>query len=74
MVVTIASRHILFLENEWFYRRPRIELRKGSAAFDTKLDALVKFTASVVENKGKATPESKTVFNAGYTEVNMIDV
>jgi hypothetical protein len=32
-----------------------IELRKGSAAFDTKLDALVKFTASVVENKGKAT-------------------
>jgi alkylhydroperoxidase family enzyme len=42
---------------------------------DTKLDALVKFTASVVENKGKATPESKTAFfNAGYTEVNMIDV
>jgi alkylhydroperoxidase family enzyme len=52
-----------------------IELRTGSAAFDTKLDALVKFTASMVENKGKATPESKTAFfNAGYTEVNMIDV
>jgi hypothetical protein len=29
-----------------------IELRKGSG-FDTKLDALVKFTASV-ENKGKS--------------------
>jgi hypothetical protein len=58
MVVTIASRHILFLENEWFYRRPRLNYVKDRR-LDTKLDALVKFTASVVENKGK-TPESKT--------------
>lgn len=52
-----------------------LELRGGSAAFDSKLDALVKFTASVVENKGKATQESKDAFfEAGYTEANMIDV
>jgi uncharacterized peroxidase-related enzyme len=52
-----------------------IELRKGTASFDTKLDALVKFTASVVENKGNATQESKDAFfAAGYNEANMIDV
>ena len=52
-----------------------IELRKGTASFDTKLDALVKFTASVVENKGNATQESKDAFfAAGYNEANMIDL
>src|SRR5690606_30755494 len=51
-----------------------IELRKGSASFDSKLDALVKFAASTVSNKGKASEESKQVFfNTGYTEANMID-
>ncbi len=52
-----------------------IELRKGSASFDKQLDALVKFTASVVENRGKASEETKkSFFDAGYTEANMIDV
>ncbi|MET3046755.1 carboxymuconolactone decarboxylase family protein [Flavobacterium covae] len=52
-----------------------IELRKGTASFDSKLDALVKFTASVVENKGRATEETKkTFFEAGYTEANLIDL
>ena len=46
-----------------------------SASFDAKLDALVKFTASVVTNKGKATTSAKqTFFQAGYNEANMIDV
>lgn len=52
-----------------------IELRKGNASFDSKLDALAKFTASIVENRGKATEESKVaLFVAGYTEANLIDV
>lgn len=69
------SAHTVLGKMNGFTDDQVIELRKGSAAFDTKLDALVKFTASVVDNKGKATPESKTAFfNAGYTEVNMIDV
>lgn len=52
-----------------------IELRKGSALFDKQLDALVKFAASIVSNKGKASEESKQAFfGAGYTEANMIDV
>ena len=52
-----------------------IELRKGSASFDSKLNALAKFTASAVENRGRATEESKEAFfTAGYDEANMIDV
>jgi len=43
--------------------------------FEPKLDALVRFTASVVNNRGNATQESKEAFfAAGYTEANMIDV
>lgn len=52
-----------------------IELRKGTASFDSKLDALVKFTASVVNNKGKVSENVKEeFFAAGYTEANLIDV
>ncbi|PZW40477.1 putative peroxidase-related enzyme [Mesonia algae] len=52
-----------------------IELRKGTASFDSKLDALAKFTASVVENRGNANEKSKQeFFDAGYTESNLIDV
>lgn len=48
-----------------------IELRKGSASFDNQLDALVRFAASVVENKGRASEEAKQAFfDAGYTEAN----
>ncbi len=50
------------------------ELRGGSASFDSQLDALVKFAASTVENRGRATEESKEAFfAAGYNEANMID-
>ncbi len=52
-----------------------LELRGGSASFDVKLDALAKFTASVVENRGQADNQVKnTFFDAGYNEANMIDV
>lgn len=52
-----------------------IEIRKGSAPFDSKIDALVKFTASVVNNRGNATNATKEAFfDAGYSETNLIDV
>lgn len=52
-----------------------IELRKGTAPFDAKLDALARFTKSVVENKGRASEAAKSAFYAaGYTEANLIDV
>lgn len=52
-----------------------LEIRKGSASFDAKLDALAKFTLLVAENKGQLSNEAKSeFFAAGYSEVNMIDV
>ena len=52
-----------------------IEIRNGSASFDSKLDALVKFTASVAKNRGVASETSKIAFfGAGYSEEYMIDV
>ena len=69
------SAHTVLGKMNGFTDEQVIELRKGSASFDTKLNALVKFTASVVENRGRATVESKDAFfEAGYTEANLIDV
>lgn len=52
-----------------------LAIRKGGAPFDDKLDALTKFTVSVVANRGRATAEAqRAFFDAGYTEANMIDV
>jgi len=52
-----------------------LEIRKGTAHFDDKLDALARFTLSVVTTNGDATNETKEAFfNAGYSEANLIDV
>lgn len=69
------SAHTALGKMNGFTDEQIIEIRKGSASFDTKLDALAKFTASTVENRGRATEKSKVAFfTAGYDEANMIDV
>jgi AhpD family alkylhydroperoxidase len=69
------SAHTVLGKMNGFTDEQVIEIRKGTASFDSKLDALVKFTASVVENKGRAADEIKDAFfAAGYDEANMIDV
>lgn len=69
------SAHTTLGKMNGFTDQQIIELRKGSASFDSKLDALVKLTSSVVENRGKVTQEIKDAFfEAGYTEANLIDV
>lgn len=51
-----------------------LEIRGGAAAFDDKLNALATFTADVVQNRGRASEAAKAAFfEAGYTEVNLID-
>jgi uncharacterized peroxidase-related enzyme len=68
------SAHTVLGKMNGFTDEQVIELRQGSATFDSKLDALVKFAGAVVENKGKASQEAKdNFFAAGYTEANMID-
>ena len=69
------SAHTVLGKMNGFSDDQVIEIRKGAASFDPKLDALAKFTKSVVENRGKATQEAKDAFfSAGYTEANLIDV
>ncbi len=69
------SAHTVLGKMNGFTDEQVLEIRKGSATFDSKLNALAKFTASVVENRGRATHESKEAFfAAGYDEANMIDV
>lgn len=69
------SAHTVLGKMNGFTDEQVLEIRKGYAPFDSKLDALVKFTASTVENRGRATEESKEAFfEAGYTEANLIDV
>jgi len=69
------SAHTAIGKMNGFSDEQILEIRKGTASFDSKLDALAKFTASAVENRGRATEESKEAFfGAGYNEANMIDV
>lgn len=69
------SAHTVLGKMNGFTDEQIIELRKGTASFDTKLDALVKFTAAVVNNKGIVSIELKgEFFAAGYSEANLIDV
>ena len=44
------SAHTVIGKMNGFTEAQILEIRKGTASFDSKLDALAKFTASVVEN------------------------
>jgi uncharacterized peroxidase-related enzyme len=69
------SAHTVIGKMNGFTDEQVIELRKGAASFDSKLDALVKFTKAVVENKARVNQEVKeNFFTAGYSEANLIDV
>jgi uncharacterized peroxidase-related enzyme len=69
------SAHTALGKMNGFSDEQIIEIRKGEASFNPKLDALAKFTASVVENRGHAAEEAvEAFFEAGYNEANMIDV
>ncbi len=69
------SAHTVLGKMNGFTDDQVIEIRKGHASFDSKIDALVKFTAAIVSNKGIVDRETRDAFfQAGYTEASMIDV
>lgn len=69
------SAHTVLGQMNGFSEDQILEIRKGNATFDAKLDALAKFTLLVTENKGQVSDEAKSkFFAAGYSEANMIDV
>ncbi len=69
------SAHTTIGKMNGFTDEQTLEIRRGTASFDTKLDALAKLTYSIIANTGNATPDVKDAFFAvGYTEANLIDV
>jgi len=69
------SAHTVLGKMNGFTDEQVIEIRKGTASFDSKLDALARFTAAVVANRGKVSAATQQIFfSAGYTEANLIDV
>jgi len=68
------SAHTLIGKMNGFTDEQAIEIRKGGASFNPKLDALVKLAKNITETKGKA--DSAVVdnfFAAGYNEGNLVD-
>lgn len=52
-----------------------IEIRKGKASFDPRLNALTKFTKELTLNKGKVTEGTLNGFlNAGFSKGSIVDV
>lgn len=69
------SAHTMLGKMNGFTDEQVLEIRSGKASFDSKLDALARFTAIVVKERGHASVEAKEEFlNAGYSEGNLIDV
>ena len=69
------SAHTVVGKMNGFTDNQILEIRKGSALFDKKLNALAEFTYEVTINRGKTSPEIiENFFAAGYTEANLIDV
>lgn len=69
------SAHTAFGKMNDLTEDQKLELRAGSASCDNRIDALAKFTKSVVENRGHSTEKAKEAFFlAGYTEASLIDV
>lgn len=51
-----------------------VEIRKGGAAFDAKLDALAKLVKNIASERGHADPARvQAFFDAGWTTENLVD-
>jgi AhpD family alkylhydroperoxidase len=69
------SAHTTIGKMNGFTDEQIIEIRKGSASFDAKLDALVKLAKNITETKGKANSTLvDNFFAAGYGEGTLIDL
>jgi uncharacterized peroxidase-related enzyme len=53
-----------------------LELRKGKASFDQKLDALARLTAEITANRGQDVNQNtlENFFNAGYSQEHLVDL
>ena len=69
------SAHTALGKMNGFTEEQILEIRTGSASFDSKLHALAQLVKDTVINRGK--PQAELVnafFEAGYTKANLVDV
>jgi len=72
--VYCLSAHTAIAKMNGFTEEQILELRTGSASFNSKLDALSKFAKSVSLNRGAATEEAiENFYDAGYSKGNLAD-
>jgi uncharacterized peroxidase-related enzyme len=51
-----------------------LELRRGTASFDPKLDALARLARNIAQERGHADPaQVEAFFAAGWTKANLVD-
>lgn len=70
-----TSAHTALGKMNGFTEEQTIEIRKGGASFDAKLNALVKLAKNINQTKGHVDSTLlDNFFAAGYNEGNLIDV
>jgi uncharacterized peroxidase-related enzyme len=69
------AAHTVLGKMNGFSEEQTLEIRSGSASFDPKLHALIRFTKEATINKGKVSDAALNgFFNAGYTKGSIVDV
>jgi len=69
------AAHTAMAKMNGFTDEQALELRKGGASWDSKLNTLGKISRSMVETRGNLSNELKTeFFEAGYNEENLVDL
>ncbi|MEJ7830490.1 MAG: carboxymuconolactone decarboxylase family protein, partial [Segetibacter sp.] len=62
-------------EMNGFSKDQMLEIRSGSACFDSRLNALASITKEITAGKGHATDEAvQNFFDAGYTKGALIEL
>jgi AhpD family alkylhydroperoxidase len=73
--VYCQSAHTLLGTMNGLTEEQTIEIRRGNASFDNKLNALVTLAKQITDHKGFATDEATEAFlNAGYTKGQVIEL
>ena len=68
------AAHSVIGKMQGFSHAHIVEIRRGGASFDGKLDALARFVKSVAVNRGKADPALLERFlGVGYTQGQLVD-
>ena len=69
------SAHTAIGKMNGFTEEETLEIRRGQATFDKKLNALIKLSQDIVNTRGKINQNYlELFFNEGYSKGNLIDV